>query len=99
VSPVAHNTPWWASEPSEDARDDGRDEAQPRDVHGHSADVCQICPICAALRVLEGSRPEVVEHLLEAARHLTLASKAVIDAYAEGFATAPGLERIPVDGE
>ncbi|MBW3576510.1 MAG: hypothetical protein KY462_01980 [Actinobacteria bacterium] len=95
--------PWWASG---DRRGDppGGDPGQRRagtepPPHRHG-DACQVCPICSFLRLVEGVRPDVVDHLTEAARHLTLAAKAVIDAQAEGFARRDDrLERIEVDGE
>lgn len=95
--------PWWASG-AETGADDRRrhadDPGQQDAPHRHlgGAEVCQVCPICSFLRLVEGVRPEVVEHLTEAARHLTLAAKAVIDAQAESFAPRDRLERIDVDG-
>ena len=62
-------------------------------------EVCQVCPICAFLRVVGETRPEVMEHLVEAAHHLTLAAKAVVDAHAEGFERDGGLERIELDDD
>ncbi|HEX2028551.1 MAG TPA: hypothetical protein VHF25_11210, partial [Nitriliruptorales bacterium] len=96
--------PWWASggeAASDDRRRPAGDLGQPEGPHRHldGAEVCQVCPICSFLRLVEGVRPEVVEHLTEAARHLTLAAKAVIDAQAESFgAPRDRLERIDVDG-
>lgn len=81
-------------------RGDGPGE---RDIppHQHRADaphdVCQVCPICAVLRALDDVRPEMVEHLTEAARHLTLAAKAFVDAQAAGFEGDEGLQRIDLD--
>lgn len=95
--------PWWASgaetgahDRSGHAEDPGQEDAPHRHLGG--AEVCQVCPICSFLRLVEGVRPEVVEHLTEAARHLTLAAKAVIDAQAESFGAPRDLERIDVDG-
>lgn len=80
--------PWWASGDGEPAGDRGRrhdEEGQAGHRHdpGAPTEVCAACPVCSLLRVLGESRPEVVEHLTEAARHLTLAAKAVVDAQAE----------------
>lgn len=100
--------PWWASEPGEDdgarAHDPwdgvpgGGDDVPP---HRHRADaphdVCQVCPICAVLRTVDDVRPELVEHLSEAARHLTMAAKAFIDAQAAGYEDDGGLQRIDLD--
>jgi hypothetical protein len=63
-------------------------------------EVCQICPLCALLRVVDDAHPEVVEHIAEAARHLSLAAKAIIDAYAAGFPDRDEpLERIDVEDD
>ncbi len=70
----------------------------PPGPHG-SDEVCQVCPICAFLRVVGETRPEVVEHLVEATHHLTLAAKAVVDAHAEGFERDGGLEHIELDDD
>lgn len=99
--------PWWASEPGED---DGVGDHDPRgdgpvgdDVppHRHRADaphdVCQVCPICAVLRTVDDVRPELIGHLSEAARHLTMAAKAFIDAQAAGYGDDEGLQRIDLD--
>ena len=67
--------------------------------HGQTGEVCHLCPICTGLRLLEEVRPEVVAHLTEAARHLTLAAKAVVDAQADQFAGDGGLQHIDLDDE
>lgn len=104
--------PWWASDGPDGGPDPDGDGAggrgaadDARDIppHRHGADaphdVCQVCPICAVLRAVDDVRPELVEHLSEAARHLTLAAKAFIDAQAAGYEPRDeGLERIDLDG-
>lgn len=96
--------PWWAS-PEGAERGDGRgggdgDGEGEQHQHQHRPDapreVCQVCPICALLRAVGDVRPELIEHLTEAARHLTLAAKAFIDAQAAAYED-DGLEHIPVD--
>jgi hypothetical protein len=44
--------------------------------------VCQVafCPIGLALSAVQGAAPDVLEHLLAAAREFLLATKAVVDA-------------------
>lgn len=42
-------------------------------------DVCGSCPICSALRALHAARPELAEHLGEAARHLSAALRDLIE--------------------
>lgn len=71
---------------------DGRDG----DGGAHRIDACGVCPICIGLRVLGDARPEVVGHLAEAARQLTLAVRAVVDAAADGHPT--GAADRPTDG-
>lgn len=58
---------------------------------------CRVCPACSLLRAVGDVRPEVVSHLTEAARQLTLAAKAVMDAQAGAFDRAEGLQHIPLD--
>lgn len=102
--------PWWASDGSDadggtagggqrGGSQRGRADVPP---HRHGADaphdVCKVCPICAALRAVDDVRPELVEHLSEAARHLTLAAKAFIDAQAAGHDPQDGgLQHIDLD--
>lgn len=45
----------------------------------HSLDVCGVCPICIGLRTLAESRPELMGHLAEAARHVTLAARSFME--------------------
>lgn len=76
----------------------------------HQVDACGVCPICVGLRAVGGSRPELVGHLAEAARQLTLALRSVVDAAAppdgagqrprsrgSGRGTPEDLHRIPLD--
>lgn len=72
--------------------------------HEHAAtdELCEVCPVCAGLRALERSRPELVEHLTEALRHLTLAARSLVDAHGDERSRRTddgGLERIDLDGE
>lgn len=75
--------------------------AEGPDAHRHGvADAwCHVCPVCSLLRALEDVRPDVLVHLGEAARHLSMAAKAVVDAQAgRAQAAAPDdFETIPVD--
>lgn len=50
-----------------------------------AAPECSACPVCQLLAVVRGTRPEVVEHLLDAAGSLVAALRA-----ATGPAGAPG---------
>jgi hypothetical protein len=79
-----------------------RDRAGHAHAHGHehgTVDACSVCPVCAGIRILGEARPELVTHLSEAARHLTLAAKAFIDAQAEVLRRDEGLQRIDLDEE
>lgn len=67
--------------------------------HGPSVDACQVCPICAGIRILGEARPELVTHLSEAARHLTLAARAFLDAQADVLRRDDGLQRIDLDDD
>lgn len=93
--------PWWAS----DSGTDGSDADETRGPDGEAwrhpnGEVCQICPLCSLLRVVDEARPEIVEHLTEAARHLSLAAKAVVDSYAAGYADPDEtLERIDLEDD
>jgi hypothetical protein len=59
----------------------GAGTASPDDdaERAHGPDVCGVCPICLALRTLGGSRPQLVEHLTEAARHLAAAVRDLLE--------------------
>jgi hypothetical protein len=67
--------------------------------HAGTGEVCHLCPVCAGLRAFDEARPEVVAHLTEAARHVTLAARALLDAQAESLRRPGGLERIDLDEE
>lgn len=62
---------------------------------------CLLCPVCVFLQAMSQSRPEVTQHLLAAARELTLALRAVVDSQVEAHeraaAGASRFERINVD--
>lgn len=98
---MSDDRPWWASDPAGGPTGDDPGEGPGGSAAGGSAPpgapVCQVCPVCSFLRVVQDARPEAMEHLLEAAHHLTLAAKAVVDAHADGFGGAGGLEHIPLD--
>jgi hypothetical protein len=60
-----------------DAADDAADAAVPSTPH--RPELCGICPLCSLARTLEETRPELVEHLTEAARHLAAAARALME--------------------
>ncbi|MBW3662123.1 MAG: hypothetical protein KY469_03400 [Actinobacteria bacterium] len=106
--------PWWASPPagaSDGAAASGDRPHAPDtasqdgdhgggDAHEHvHVDACQVCPVCSFLRVAGEVRPDLVHHLAEAARQVTLAAKAVLDAQARGWDRHTGLQHVPLDEE
>jgi hypothetical protein len=53
---------------------------------------CTICPLCQLISAVRGTRPEVVEHLADAAGSLVAALRAFVDSHEQGWAarrTAP----------
>lgn len=66
---------------------------------------CLLCPVCVFLQAMTQARPEVTQHLLAAARELTLALRAVVETQAAAHEEAAGrpgsgrdrFERINVD--
>jgi hypothetical protein len=93
--------PWWASDGAKDDPAAGETGRPAGEAWSHpSGEVCQICPLCSLLRVVDEARPEIVEHLTEAARHLSLAAKAIVDSYAAGYADRDEtLERIDLEDD
>jgi hypothetical protein len=81
-----------------DTENESESAAAPASAPSH---VCSVafCPIGMALTSIQGAGPEVLDHLLAAAREFLLAARAVIDARAadfEGGARAGGLEKIEI---
>jgi hypothetical protein len=52
----------------------------------HRVDACGVCPFCTSMRLLQDTRPELVEHLTEAARHLAAAARSLLDTPVPGAA-------------
>lgn len=81
--------------------DDRPGDGGPHDQAGHAhapddAAACRLCPLCAGMRALGEHRPELLGHLAEAARHLSLAARTVLDAQppSDGDRDDDGLEHI-----
>ena len=58
-------------------------------VDGHVATgsaECTLCPLCQLISVMRGTRPEVVEHLSDAAGSLLSALRAFVDAHEHSWA-------------
>lgn len=47
---------------------------------------CTICPLCQVISAVRGTRPEVVEHLADAAGSLVAALRALVDAHEHSWA-------------
>ncbi len=87
----------------------GTDPAADHDAPGadqaHDASTCGLCPVCLGLRLLGEHRPEVLEHLNEASRHLSAAIRGLLEqdtqaSRADRSQRQPSdrFERIQVDG-
>lgn len=63
-------------DPAEHDHADG-DEAD--SAREHAAEVCGVCPLCILARSIGESRPELLGHLAEAARHLSAAVRTVVE--------------------
>jgi hypothetical protein len=48
-----------------------------------AAEICGVCPVCIAARMLGDTRPELLGHLTEAARHVTAALRSLLDTSAD----------------
>lgn len=46
--------------------------------HEHS-ETCAYCPICATIAIVRNTRPEVVDHLANAARELVIAAGMILE--------------------
>ena len=80
------------------ARDAAAPTAQETAATGHQPDVCGVCPICVGLRALAESRPELMNHLAEAARHVALAARSLRERPADaGDEARGGLEHIDLE--
>lgn len=103
---AADGRPWWRS--SADAIADDEDPLAAhlgargqRDCDdGHQGSDCEVCPICRGIAHVRATHPQVAEHLVEAARHLTMAVREISDTLAvpadeDGHDT--GFESIPLD--
>ncbi len=61
-------------------RPGGADEPSGDGVAGaHRPELCGICPLCSLARSIEDTRPELLEHLTEAARHLAAAARSLVE--------------------
>jgi hypothetical protein len=85
--PPRDDASWWdldgLREPAPDASSEDGDHTtgtgDAAAAAGHGPDVCGVCPICLALRSLGESRPQLLEHLTEAVRHLAAAVRSVVE--------------------
>lgn len=54
-------------------------DREPEDPAVHRPELCGVCPLCTLARTLEDTRPELMGHLTEAARHLAAAARALLE--------------------
>ncbi len=52
------------------------------DGAGHAEQICGVCPVCVLARAVGESRPELLGHLAEAARHLSAAARSFLEPHA-----------------
>jgi hypothetical protein len=84
----------WAARGSSAARDLAEGLENAADGTGHSPE-CSVCPICQAVRLLRGVRPEVVDHLSAAATSFLSALSALVSSEPEpAEKTRPPHERV-----
>ena len=63
------------------------------DLFGHKqehSDEWALCPICATMRIVRQSHPEVLEHLTAAARELMMAASIILDEAIDHVGETPG---------
>jgi hypothetical protein len=63
-----------------DPEGDGASVADESATHRTAACPVALCPICAAVSLVQPLSPDVVEHLLNAGREFLLAAKAALEA-------------------
>jgi hypothetical protein len=80
-----------------DAADDTTTAAGGAGDGDHRIDACGVCPICVGLRTLGESRPELVGHLAEAARHVALAARSLGARSPSSGSGQEPLQRIDLD--
>jgi hypothetical protein len=95
--PTEDPAAWWDGQAPPEGGPAGEAHDRARaDQPGHGPDVCGVCPLCAALRALGETRPQLVEHLTEAARHLAAAFRSVVDEPRPDEADEPR-DRVPFE--
>lgn len=94
-----HVADWSADQAAPPADDDAGPGGDPDPDAATVFRTCGVCPVCSVIRLVGEVRPEVVDHLAAASRHLTLALKAVVDAQAARMDGGDQLERIRLDDE
>jgi hypothetical protein len=84
----------WAAKGRAAAHDLAGEVSSGVDGAGHSPE-CTVCPVCQAIRLARGVRPEVIEHLSEAATSFLAALSALVATEPDGAATArPQRDRV-----
>lgn len=80
----------------------GPEEARAPGSTDAASEICGVCPVCIAARMLGESRPELLTHLTVAARHLSAALRALLETPTDrddedGGSDDPGVRRIDLD--
>jgi hypothetical protein len=83
------------SDADDGAADDGAadDQTQTSDAAGRlppGSEICGVCPVCIAARMLGETRPELLVHLTEVGRHLSAALRALLETPADRGGRAGG---------
>jgi hypothetical protein len=66
--------------------------------HQHADSNCAYCPICAAIGVLRNTKPEVLDHLANAAREMIIVAGLLLDEAEKVVGTAEGPSAKPDEG-
>lgn len=64
-----------------------------------ASEECRLCPVCQLIRVLQTTRPEVAEHLGDAAVSLTAALRSAIETAQQSWTSGPprAAQKIDID--
>jgi hypothetical protein len=96
---VAHRTARRGPEPEPEPAPPTDDTTSPGPgtgaTPGHTqpgSEICGVCPVCIAARMLGETRPELLAHLTEAGRHLSAALRTLIETSTDRSNGARGSE-------
>lgn len=84
----------WLRSASDDAAGEHAPPGVVRDLFATAAQAhpsdppCEICPVCRVIAAVRAARPDIVEHLVDAAGSVLLALRAFTEPHAGGTETA-----------